>query len=34
MRVLGKSEIDGNIIMPEFLQIMENLGLYEYEEDQ
>lgn len=33
MRVLAKSEIEGNIIMPEFLQIMENLGLYEYEDE-
>ena len=29
MRVLTKPELDGAIVMPEFLQIMENLGLYE-----
>ena len=31
MRVLTKPELDGAIVMPEFLQIMENLGLYEDE---
>ena len=30
VRVLGKEEIDGNIVMQEFYQIMENLGIYEY----
>lgn len=34
MRVLNKPELDGAIVMPEFLQIMENLGLYEQDEDQ
>ena len=29
MRVLTKPELDGAIVVPEFLQIMENLGLYE-----
>ena len=33
MRVLNKPELDGAIVMPEFLQIMENLGLYEQDED-
>jgi len=32
MRVLTKPELSGAIVMPEFLQIMENLGLYENEE--
>ena len=29
LRVLTKPELDGAIVMPEFLQIMENLGLYD-----
>lgn len=29
LRVLTKPELDNAIVMPEFLQIMENLGLYE-----
>ena len=33
LRVLAKTEIDGNIIMQDFLQIMENLGLFEPEDD-
>jgi len=32
LRVLTKPELDNAIVMPEFLQIMENLGLYEDEE--
>ena len=32
LRVLTKPELDGAIVMPEFLQIMENLGLYDEEE--
>ena len=29
LRVLTKPELDSAIVMPEFLQIMENLGLYD-----
>ena len=29
LRVLTKPELDQAIVMPEFLQIMENLGLYD-----
>lgn len=34
MRVLTKPELDGNIVMSELLQIMENLGLYDDDEDE
>ena len=34
LRVLTKPELDGAIVVPEFLQIMENLGLYDDDEDQ
>lgn len=29
LKVLGKPELDGNILMQEFVQIMENFGLYD-----
>lgn len=29
MKVLSKPELDGHILMQEFLQIMENFGLYD-----
>jgi hypothetical protein len=31
LRVLTKPELDGAIVVPELLQIMENLGLYDDE---
>ena len=33
LRVLTKPELDGAIVVPEFLQIMENLGLYDDDGD-
>ena len=33
LRVLTKPELDGAIVMDELLQIMENLGLYDEDED-
>ena len=33
LRVLTKPELDGAIVMHELLQIMENLGLYDDDED-
>jgi len=34
LRVLTKPELEGAIVLQELLQIMENLGLYDDEEDQ
>lgn len=34
LRVLTKPELDGAIVMHELLQIMENLGLYDEDEDE
>ena len=33
LRVLTKPELDGAIVMDELLQIMENLGLYDDDQD-
>ena len=34
LRVLTKPELDGAIVMHELLQIMENLGLYDEDEEE
>lgn len=34
LRVLTKPELDGNIVVNELLQIMENLGLYDDDEEE
>lgn len=34
LKVLSKPELDGAILMQEFMQIMENFGLYDEPEQQ
>ena len=34
LRVLTKPELDGAIVMDELLQIMENLGLYDDDQEE